>query len=50
MNPPGDLLWFTVTILCKKKFAHCSVHDACAMGPDGVGYVADVNGVQVLVV
>lgn len=29
---------------------HRGVHDACAVGPDGVGDVTDVNGVQVFVV
>ena len=29
---------------------HCGVHDARAVCSDGVGDVADVNGVQVLVV
>lgn len=29
---------------------HRSVHDACAVGPDGVGDVTDVDGVQVLIV
>lgn len=29
---------------------HRGVHDACAVGPDGVGDVTDVDGVQVLVV
>lgn len=29
---------------------HRGVHNACAMRPDGVGNVTDVNGVQVLVV
>jgi hypothetical protein len=30
--------------------AHRGVHDAGAVGTDGVGDVADVNGVQVLIV
>lgn len=29
---------------------HRGVHDACAMGPDGVSNVTDVDGVQMLVV
>ena len=29
---------------------HCCVHDASAMSPDGVGNVADIDGVQVFVI
>lgn len=29
---------------------HCGVHDAGAVGADGVGNVTDIDGVQVLVV
>ncbi len=29
---------------------YSSVHNACAMSPDGVGNVSDVDGIQVLVV
>lgn len=29
---------------------HRGVHNACAMGPDGVSNVTDVDGVQMLVV
>ena len=29
---------------------HCGVHNTSAMSPDGVGYVTNVDGVEVLVV
>lgn len=31
-------------------YTHRGVHYACAVGPDGVGDVTDVDGVQVLIV
>lgn len=31
-------------------YTHRGVHYACAVGPDGVGDVTNVDGVQVLVV
>ena len=30
--------------------AHCGVHDASAVGPDGVGHVTNVDGVEVFVI
>lgn len=40
---------------CERKWnvslnTHRGVHDARAVGPDGVGDVSDVDGVQVLIV
>lgn len=32
-----------------KKTDGC-IHDSNAMGPDGVGYVSDVDGIQVFVI
>ena len=29
---------------------HCSVHDSCSMGSYGIGNMADVDGIEVLVV
>jgi hypothetical protein len=36
--------------LTLQLITYCGVHDACAMGPDAVRYVTDVDGVQVFIV
>ena len=45
-----DALYMRTHATCSCSLTYSSVHNPSTMSPDGVGYVTNVDGVEVLVV
>ena len=44
------ILYINTHVACARSSTHSGVHNASTMSPDGVGDVANVDGVEVLIV